>query len=154
MRSASLIGAAEAVRARLEAGQAGASRQLVASVLQRSDEPAEMLAYWTSRYGRTLPKPLKRGIADAVTRVYDERGFLRYDGAARGFRFGDVIDLVHPSPRADVAWHGDLFAWAITARHGRDEAPPASLPASPRGSLTRGRSGGRGSCRTGSCRRT
>jgi len=129
MRSASLTGAAEAVRARLEAGQAGGSRQLVASVLQRADEPAEMLVYWTSRYGRSLPKPLKRGIADSVARLYDERGFLRYDSDARGFRFGDVIDLVHPSPRAGAAWQGDLFAWAITARHGRDEAPPASLVA-------------------------
>lgn len=129
MRSASMIAAAEAVRARLEAGQAGGTRQLVASVLQRADEPAEMLGYWTSRYGRALPKPLKRGVADAVTRLWDERGFLRYDSGARGFRFGDVIELVHPSPRPDAAWQGDLFAWAITARHGRDEQPPASLPA-------------------------
>jgi hypothetical protein len=129
MRSAPLIGAAEAVRARLEAGQVGGGRQLVASVLRRADEPAEMLGYWMSRYGRALPKPLKRGVADAVTRVCDERGFLRYDSGARGFRFGDVIELVHPSPRADAAWQGDLFAWAITARHGRDEEPPASLPA-------------------------
>lgn len=25
-----------------------------------------MLAYWTSRYGRAVPKPVKRGVADAV----------------------------------------------------------------------------------------
>ena len=129
MRSASLAGAAEAVRARREASQAGGGRQLVASVLQRADEPAEMLGYWTSRYGRALPKPLKRGVADAVTRLYDERGFLRYDSGARGFRFGDVIELVHSSPRPGAAWQGDLYAWAITARHGRDAEPPASLPA-------------------------
>ena len=89
-----------------------------------------MLAYWTSRYGRAVPKPVKRGVADAVARLYDERAFLRYDSGARGFRFGDVIDLVHPSPApAKAAWQGDLFRWAITARHGRDEAPPVSLPA-------------------------
>jgi len=89
-----------------------------------------MLAYWTSRYGRAVPKPVKRGVADAVARLYDERAFLRYDSEARGFRFGDVIDLVHPSPAAArTAWQGDLFRWAITARHDRDEAPPVSLPA-------------------------
>jgi hypothetical protein len=130
IRTASVILAAEAVRARLAAGLDGGNRQLVGSVLRRADEPGEMLAYWTSRHGRAVPKPVKRGIADAVARLYDERAFLRYDSAALGFRFGDVIDLVHPSPApAKTAWQGDLFRWAITARHSRDEAPPASLPA-------------------------
>jgi len=130
IRTASVLLAAEAVRARLAAGLDGGNRQLVGSVLHRADEPGEMLAYWTSRYGRAVPKPVKRGIADAAARLYDERAFLRYDSAARGFRFGDVIDLVHPSPAAaSAAWQGDLFRWAITARHGRDTEPPASLRA-------------------------
>lgn len=130
VRTASVVLAAEAVRARLAAGLEGSNRQLVGSVLRRADEPGEMLAYWASRYGRAVPKPVKRGIADAVARLYDERAFLRYDSEARGFRFGDVIDLVHPSPAAGrTAWQGDLFQWAITARHGRDEAPPGSLRA-------------------------
>jgi hypothetical protein len=130
MRTAPVILAAEAVRARLAAGLNGGNRQLVGSVLRRADEPGEMLAYWTSRYGRAVPKPVKRGIADAVARLYDERAFLRYDSDARGFRFGDVIDLVHPSPAtARTAWQGELFRWAITARHGRDAEPPAGLPA-------------------------
>jgi len=130
IRSASVALAAEAVKARLAAGLDGGNRQLVGSVLRRGDEPGEMLAYWTSAHGRAVPQPVKRGVADAVTRLYDERAFLRYDSAAPGFRFGDVIDLVHPSPApARAAWQGDLFRWAITARHGRDEAPPASLRA-------------------------
>lgn len=81
-------------RIRLAAGLAGGNRQLVDSVLRRGDEPGEMLAYWTSRYGRAVPQPVKRGVADAVALLYDERAFLR---------------------------------WAITARHGRDEAVPESL---------------------------
>jgi hypothetical protein len=130
IRTASVLLAAEAVRARLAAGLVGGNRQLIGSVLGRADEPGEMLAYWTSRYGRAVPKPVKRGIADAVARLYDQRAFLRYDSAARGFRFGDVINLVHPSPTAARAeWQGDLFQWAITARHGRDAEPPASLRA-------------------------
>ena len=130
MRTAPVVLAAEAVKARLAAGLDGGNRQLIGSVLRRADEPGEMLAYWTSRYGRAVPKPVKRGIADAVARLYDERAFLRYDSEARGFRFGDVIDLVHPSPAAArTVWQGYLFRWAITARHGRDEAPPGSLRA-------------------------
>jgi len=130
IRSASVVLAAEAVKARLAAGLDGGNRQLVSSVLRRGDEPGEMLAYWTSAHGRAVPQPVKRGVADAVTRLYDERAFLRYDSAARGFRFGDVIDLVHPSPApARAAWQGELYRWAITARHGRDEAVPESLRA-------------------------
>lgn len=35
-----------------------------------------MPAYWTSRYSRAVPKPVKHGIADAVARLYDEHHWL------------------------------------------------------------------------------
>lgn len=131
MRSASLVGAAEAVRARLNAAKTGPvpngarNRQLVEAVLQRADEPGEMLAYWTSRYGRAIPKPIKRGVGDAIGRLYTEYNLLKYDTDSKGFRFADVIDLAHPSPAAP--WQGDLFSYALDRRHGRDDAPPGSL---------------------------
>jgi len=129
MRTAALVGAAEFTRARLDAGLPGRSRQVVDSVLQRPDEPGELLAYWTGRYGRALPKPLKRGIADAVGRLYTERSLLTYDTDSKGYRFGDVLELVHPAPAADkTAWQGDLFRHAIDRRHGRGNPVPASLP--------------------------
>lgn len=115
MRSASLVGAAEAARAMLAAKLPG-GRQLVASVLQRADEPGEMLAYWTSRYGRAIPKPVKRGVADAIGRLYNEYGLLKYDTDSKGFRFADVIDLVHPTAATD--WQGHLFEYALDRRHG------------------------------------
>ncbi|WP_432873006.1 TROVE domain-containing protein [Microbispora rosea] len=127
MRSAPVVAALEAVRARLAAGLHGGNRELVASVLQRADEPGEALAYWTSRHGRAIPKPVKRGIADAVQRLYTERSLAKYDSNARGFRFGDVIDLVHPTPAGDRPWQGDLFAHALDRRHGRDKPIPQSL---------------------------
>jgi hypothetical protein len=116
MRSAALVGALDAALAMLTAKQPGA-RQIVANVLQRADEPGEALAYWTSRYGRAIPKPVKRGIADAIGRLYNEYGLLKYDTASKGFRFADVIDLVHPAPAAP--WQGDLFEYALDDRHGR-----------------------------------
>lgn len=117
MRSAPLVGALEAARAMVAAGIPGA-RQIVASVLQRADEPGEALAYWTSRHGKAVPKPVKRGIADAVQRLYTEYNLLKYDTASRGFRFGDVIDLVHPEAKAP--WQGALYKHALDRRHGRD----------------------------------
>lgn len=120
MRSASLVGALEAAKAMLAAKVEG-SRAIVASVLQRADEPGEALAYWTSGYGRAIPKPIKRGVADAVQRLYNEYALLKYDTNSKGFRFADVLDLTHPSPSAP--WQGDLFSCALARRHNRDEIP-------------------------------
>jgi hypothetical protein len=124
LRSASLVGALEAAMA-MAAAEIPGGRQIVASVLQRADEPGEALAYWTSTHGRAIPKPIKRGIADAIGRLYTEYGLLKYDTASKGFRFADVIDLVHPAPAAP--WQGDLFRAALERRHGRDTAPAESL---------------------------
>lgn len=135
LRSAPLVGACEAVKALLESGNTqypayevpglsddrALNRALIDVVCQRADEPGELLAYWTSTYGRAIPKPVKRGVADAVQRLYNERSLLKYDTASKGFRFGDVIDLVHPSPSAP--WQGDLFKHALDRRHGRDTVP-------------------------------
>jgi hypothetical protein len=143
MRSASLVGAAEFVRGRLQYGgdqplprkhhttegddslgySIATNRRVIASVLRRADEPGELLAYWTSKYGRAIPKPIKRGIEDAIGQLYDEKSLIKYDTGA--FRFGDVIDLVHPAPRDQVQGH--LFRHAIDRRHGRGEDIPESL---------------------------
>lgn len=140
MRTAAIVGAAEFVKARLDATAAGDlapdataenaasggwNRRTIASVLKRADEPGELLAYWTSRYGRRIPKPVKRGIEDAVGDLYTERALLKYDTDTKGFRFGDVIELAHPAPSA--VWQGDLFKHAIDRRHNRDTPIPDSL---------------------------
>jgi len=144
MRTASLVGAAEFVKARLDAEVAGDlaqdartanaagggwNRKAIDAVLQRADEPGEMLGYWTSNYGRRLPKPVKRGIADAVQRLYNERALLKYDTDSKGYRFGDVLNLVHASPDPAKVWQGDLFQYSLDRRHKRGTVPdPDSLP--------------------------
>jgi hypothetical protein len=125
MRSAPVVGAAIFAHERLRQGESGMSRQLVDAVLQRADEPGELLAYWMATFGRAVPKPVKRGLADAVVRLYHERSLLKYDTATRGFRFGDVIDLVHPS--AATPAQGDLFKYALDRRHDRADGVPESL---------------------------
>ncbi|MFI0805830.1 TROVE domain-containing protein [Streptomyces echinatus] len=129
MRTASLVGAAAYVRARLDAGASGgpSNRSVIDSVLQRADEPGELLAHWISAYGRNVPQPVKRGIADGVRRLYTSRSLLKYDTASRAFRFGDVLNLVHASPDPDKPWQGALFRYALDRRHHPDQAaPPAS----------------------------
>jgi V8-like Glu-specific endopeptidase len=128
MRSASIVVAVESVWARLQLDKAGENRRLIASACQRADEPGEVLAYWTSRYGRAVPKPVKRGLADAVQRLYNERSLAKYDSDAKGYRFADVIDLVHPSPADAKPWQGALFSHALDRRHHRDKPVPDVLP--------------------------
>ncbi|MFI2422568.1 TROVE domain-containing protein [Streptomyces sp. NPDC018955] len=129
LRTASIVGAAEYVKARLDAGATDgpSNRQVVDSVLRRPDEPGELLAYWTSRYGRGIPKPVKRGVADAVRRLYGGKALLKYDTASKGYRFGDILNLVHAAPDPDKPWQGELFRYALDRRHNPDTAvPPAS----------------------------
>ncbi|WP_407992132.1 TROVE domain-containing protein [Kitasatospora sp. CMC57] len=124
LRTASLVGAAEFTRARLAAGAPGHSRQAIDAVLQRPDEPGELLAYWTTRYGRTLPSPVKRGIADAVRRLYTGRALLKYDTDSKPYRFGDVLELTHPAPHPGKPWQAGLFRYALDRRHRADRAAP------------------------------
>ena len=120
MRTASIVGAAEYVRA---GGPQG--RQLVAAVLQRADEPGEILAYWTSKYGRKIPQPIKRGVADAAKGLYNEYSVQKYDSTNRGFRFADVIQLTHPKP--EDAKQADLFKYALDRRYQGGDAVPSEL---------------------------
>jgi TROVE domain len=122
MRSAAVVMAAEYVAA---GGPSG--RSVVARALQRADEPAELLGYWLTRRGRNVPMPVKRGIADAVRRLYTERAALRYDGLSRQVRMADVLEMTHPSPRDDR--QSALFKYLLDRRHHDDAiADPAMLP--------------------------
>lgn len=125
IRTASIVGAVEAARAMVQTQTPG-SRAIVAAVLQRADEPGEMIAYHLQRYGKRIPKPIKRGIADAVQRLYTERNLLKYDTPSHAVRFGDVLELTHPAaPRYAEATL--LFRHAIDRRHGRDTEIYAGL---------------------------
>ena len=122
IRSASIMLAAEYVAAGGEGGRA-----VVNSVLQRGDEPAEMIGYWHSRHGRAMKMAVKRGVADGAARLYNERSALRYDGIGRGVRMADVIELTHPKPRD--AKQSALFKWLLDHRHHNDAvADPTVLP--------------------------
>lgn len=125
MRSASLVLAAEVVKARLDRNLFGNNRQIINAVLQRADEPGEMLAYWTSNYGRSVPKPVKRGVADAAARMYNERSFLKWDSNAHGYRFADVLSLTHPEPSA--TWQDALFKHILSVYHDSSTVPTAEL---------------------------
>lgn len=125
IRTSAITMAVDASMAMLKAGIPG-GRAVVSSVLQRADEPGEALAYFQANYGRSMPKPIKRGIADAATRLYSEFTFLKYDSDTSAIRFADVLELTHPTP-AKIG-QGSLFKYIIDVRHKRENTNSVLLP--------------------------
>lgn len=127
MRSASVVMAAESVWALLGKQNKDVSlRRIIDSAIVRGDEPAEMFAYWKAEKGGTLPKPVKRGLADAINRVINERSALKYDGQSRETRVGDVIDIVRPRPETEI--QSRLYRWLLDRRHNREVVHSEGLP--------------------------
>jgi hypothetical protein len=114
MRTASVVAAIEYAKA--APGTNG--RAVIADTLTRADEPAEALAYWMGTYGRKMPKAVKRGIADAATKLYSQNAAMKYDSRDAKMRMFDVIELTHPTPRDEV--QAALFQYLGDKRHGRD----------------------------------
>ena len=124
LRSVPLVIAIEAARALRKSGMPG-GRRIVSAALQRADEPGEAIAYWHSKYGRRIPQPIKRGIADAAVRLYKENSLFKYDTPSHSVRFADVIQLTHPAPKAP--WQNDLFKFALDRRYDPKAKAPESL---------------------------
>jgi hypothetical protein len=122
MRSAAIVVAAESALARragTDREPAVPVRRMVASAMLRADEPAEFLAYWKARTGRTtLPGGVQRGVADAVRRLYTERAALKHDGGGGAWRMADVVALAKPVPAGP--WQADLFDYLADRRWKRE----------------------------------
>ena len=117
-------------------------RVVVSVACARADEPAEIVGYWAQQYGRaevrdgvridggrdraTLPMAVKRGLADACVRLYNERSALKYNGDARRVRMADVLELVHPRPKDER--QAALFRWLLDTRHGHQTPDTGLLP--------------------------
>lgn len=125
MRTMSVICSVE--YARIVSPDANTSgRALIRDTLDRADEPAEALAYWLARYGRPVKGSVKRGVADAAVRLYDQFSAVKYDSAKHRLRMGDVIEICHPSPVNEL--QSDLFQYLLSKRHRGGEARiPESL---------------------------
>lgn len=102
------------------------ARQAVDAACQRADEPAEFVAYWQGKFGTQngphvkahLPKYVKRGLADACVRLYNQRSALKWDSSTRAVRMGDVLNLVHPQPKDET--QTELFKFLLDQRHHKD----------------------------------
>ena len=127
IRTSSVMLACEAAQARASAGIHGGdpltTRQVISEVLMRGDEPTEAVQYCLKTFGK-IPISVKRGVADAMIRLWGERAVIRYDKPDRPMRFADAIELCHPDPKAD--WQSALFKYLLDERH--HEGSPELLP--------------------------
>jgi hypothetical protein len=117
MRSASVAAACEYVKA----GGPNA-RKVINSAISRADEPAEVLAYWIGVYGKPIPSSVKRGVNDAVSRIWNQFSVAKYDGNGKTFRMGDVVNLTHPKPKDEM--RKALYKYTLDSRFG--ETPDVS----------------------------
>jgi hypothetical protein len=124
MRTASLTVALEGAKALNKAGVSG-GRQIVTNAIRRADEAGEALAYWFAAHGRKMPSAVKRGIADGAIKSFNEYSLAKYDTSSHAFRFGDIIELTHPSPKDDR--QSELFKFALDRRRDSSAAPGETL---------------------------
>lgn len=119
IRHASLLTAIEGSRGMIAAGHPGC-RHIIDSALVRADEPEELLAYWVAHYGQKMPHGIKRGVADALPRLYTQRSVVRYDNnMSRPWTFGGVIEYV--GPVAELPLQPALFKYLVSkSKHRKD----------------------------------
>ena len=100
LRTVAQLTAVSIVHASLNRKLNGGNRQLIRTSIQRPDEGPAVLAAWIGAYGRNIPKPVKRGVADALTGL-TENGWLKWAGkTSKGqVSITDAIRLTHPTAR-------------------------------------------------------
>lgn len=135
IRSAAAVAGLEAAKMMVElhgeertlrgsVGAQGAARQLAKAGISRLDEVGEATAYWVLKYGRNIPKPIKRALADRLGEM-TEYTAVKYNSDNSAYKLEDLIRLLHPKPTSPD--QSDLFAWVIAQSEGPTAAPD-SLP--------------------------
>jgi hypothetical protein len=107
-------------------GEPGLARKLAQAGIGRADEVGEALAYYSAKYGRkNPPKPLKRGLADALVKHLNEYTAAKYNGQGKAWSLGNLIQWVHPAP-GDFTQDA-LFKYLVAKDYEPDTEIPAGL---------------------------
>lgn len=104
--------------------------ELIYDVVQRADEPAELVSMYWANGKRPLAAALKRGLAGAVTK-FDEYQLAKWQGADKPIKLRDVMFLCHAKPITDsqaALWKrfiaGDIKTpdtWEVALSAGADK---------------------------------
>lgn len=85
-------------------------REYATRIMNRADEPLEVLAMQTALFGKSIPNPLQKGIENAL-HEFDEYEYAKYDSSRKEFGYRDLLNLVHPKPRDEE--REEIFARII-----------------------------------------
>lgn len=102
----------------------GIARKLAKAGIGRADEIGEAVAYFQAKYpGKQIPKPVKRGLADAMVEHFNEYTAAKYGSAnsTKEFTPDRLINLLHPKPQ--LPWQADLFGYLVARRYGEVKIP-------------------------------
>lgn len=133
MRTAAVVASVEAALVTKRADQfkpstdgwelGGWSRKLAKAGIGRADEVGEAVAYYFSKYPNTqIPKPIKRGLADAMADLFNEYSAMKYGNSdKKEFTPDRLLNLLHPS--AKTPWQSDLFGYLVARKYGEVEIP-------------------------------
>lgn len=133
MRSSAVVGSIEAAMVTSRPDQRrndvfvngkGMGRLLSQAGIGRADEIGEAVAYFQDKYpGKQIPKPVKRGLADAMAKHFNEYTAAKYGSAnsTKEFTPDRLINLLHPKPSSP--WQADLFGYLVARRYGEVEVP-------------------------------
>ncbi|HEY6022129.1 MAG TPA: TROVE domain-containing protein [Candidatus Paceibacterota bacterium] len=117
IRTAAIVAAAEGAKAWQRAGIRGTA-DLVSAAIVRADEPGEFVAYYREHVKRVLGGGVRRALKACIRDLYTQRNVIKWDSAAKGYRFADVIDLVSAEPVNSA--QATLFKYLLDNRHHND----------------------------------
>lgn len=69
------------------------------AVVRRPDDATEILAYYTTHYGKPVPNSLKKGLGASLGK-FDRYQLAKYRGGGKTVSLVDVVNICHPRPTA------------------------------------------------------
>jgi len=66
-------------------------------IVRRPDDMLEIISYFMSKGGKTVPNAMKKGFAQAFGK-FDAYQLAKYRGENRDVKLIDIVNLVHPKP--------------------------------------------------------
>ena len=77
------------------------TRNTVKAVSLRGDDVTEIMACYLNLFGKPIPNPLRKGIAD-VMQGFDEYTLAKYKGEGKAVKMRDLLCLCRPKPKNEL----------------------------------------------------
>lgn len=77
------------------------TRETVKAVALRGDDVTEIMACYLDLFGKPIPNPLRKGIADVI-QGFDEYTLAKYKGEGKAVKMRDLLCLCRPKPKDEA----------------------------------------------------